>query len=564
MKIRIGRAAIAGLASIALVGVGISAASAADTIPSNSKFGGTLYLASADTELAITTPTLAWNSQVVAQVAPDDANTAIPAPADATGYKYFLVQQGHEYDMSWYAASSTATFSGSMVEPNLTPTGLINAAGANAPVAGQAGVKAAGGLYSLGLVYTKNSGVTIVDGGVYFLHINIAPGGVYSFSQVETAKTATTTTLTVPATAPAENVAFSLSATVAPAAATGTVQFKDGATNLGSPVALASGAATLNVAAGLAGGSHSITAVYSGDSAYSASTSAASVITIAGTPVSTSIVVTAASATGKANQPATYTAAVTPSGATGSVDFSALKAGESTPIALGNAPVVSGTATLSSNGLGAGDWTITGVFTGTGVYQTSTDSTDAVLTLAANADPATPDDQTVTVKVDKGALKITTPWTPTHKLDLGTLELNQADSTLQMAAPVEFASATDIANGIKIENSRVDVPTFTAQVESTDFTSAGGTFDAEYAGLIHLAAHQVASNSLLASNVVPTDVPVLTNAPQTFATYAPAPVAPALTAPLGTAWLSGDIYIHGVPTSTPSGQYTATVTFTAF
>ena len=53
-------------------------------------------------------------------------------------------------------------------------------------------------------------------------------------------------------------------ATVSPSTASGTVQFKDGAADLGSPVTLAGGVATFQTSS-LSVGTHSITAVYSGD-----------------------------------------------------------------------------------------------------------------------------------------------------------------------------------------------------------------------------------------------------------------------------------------------------------
>ena len=61
-------------------------------------------------------------------------------------------------------------------------------------------------------------------------------------------------------------------ATVTGNSPTGTVQFKDGASNLGSPVALSGGTASL-ATSGLAQGAHSITAVYGGDAGNAASTS---------------------------------------------------------------------------------------------------------------------------------------------------------------------------------------------------------------------------------------------------------------------------------------------------
>ena len=61
-------------------------------------------------------------------------------------------------------------------------------------------------------------------------------------------------------------------ATVTGTTPTGTVQFKDGAANLGSPVALVGGTAAFSTSS-LAAGTHSITAVYSGDADDATSTS---------------------------------------------------------------------------------------------------------------------------------------------------------------------------------------------------------------------------------------------------------------------------------------------------
>ena len=65
--------------------------------------------------------------------------------------------------------------------------------------------------------------------------------------------------------APAGPVAYGtsvdLSATVAPSTAVGTVQFKDGTTNLGTPVAVSGGTALKTVST-LTSGSHSLTATF--------------------------------------------------------------------------------------------------------------------------------------------------------------------------------------------------------------------------------------------------------------------------------------------------------------
>ena len=68
-------------------------------------------------------------------------------------------------------------------------------------------------------------------------------------------------------------VTFTATVTGAGATPTGSVQFKDGAVNLGTPQALVAGAASVATSA-LSVASHSITADYSGDGTYTASTSA--------------------------------------------------------------------------------------------------------------------------------------------------------------------------------------------------------------------------------------------------------------------------------------------------
>ena len=70
------------------------------------------------------------------------------------------------------------------------------------------------------------------------------------------------------------NVPLIFTASVAPLAATGTVKFKDGSTTLGTSTINTSGVATFTTST-LASGSHSITAVYNGNSSYPSSTSQA-------------------------------------------------------------------------------------------------------------------------------------------------------------------------------------------------------------------------------------------------------------------------------------------------
>jgi phage tail-like protein len=111
--------------------------------------------------------------------------------------------------------------------------------------------------------------------------------------------------------------AVTFQATVSPVTATGTVQFLDGTTALGTG-AVSGGAATLAVST-LTAGLHSITAAYSGDGSNPPSTSAVLVQTVSATV--SSVTLSSNLNTSSAGQAVTFKAQVSPATATGSVQF---------------------------------------------------------------------------------------------------------------------------------------------------------------------------------------------------------------------------------------------------
>jgi hypothetical protein len=152
---------------------------------------------------------------------------------------------------------------------------------------------------------------------------------------------------------------------------TGTVTFKDGSTVLASePVS--SGLASFSTTS-LAGGSHSVTAVYNGDSTFLGSTSSALSDTV--NLASTSATVTASASPSTVDQGVTFTASVTVqapgSGTpTGTVTF---KDGSTT---LGTGTLDSaGQATFATSSLAAGSHSITAVYGGASNFTGSTSST---------------------------------------------------------------------------------------------------------------------------------------------------------------------------------------------
>ncbi|MET9729554.1 Ig-like domain-containing protein [Streptomyces sp. NPDC006458] len=136
--------------------------------------------------------------------------------------------------------------------------------------------------------------------------------------------TATTTTLTAsPANEVVEGKPVTFTATVAPAAASGTVQFRDNGQALGSPVTVAGGQATLTTGT-LSVGTHKLTAAFTpADAAHGASGSAELTYKVKIKPPA---VVSAAKVTGTVKVASTVTCEVTFNGAS-SVAYSWLRDG---------------------------------------------------------------------------------------------------------------------------------------------------------------------------------------------------------------------------------------------
>jgi hypothetical protein len=166
---------------------------------------------------------------------------------------------------------------------------------------------------------------------------------------------ASSTSLSASTTSLTAGQSVTLTATVTGSSPTGTVQFKDGATALGSPVALNTNQASLSTNL-LSVGSHSITAVFSGDAANSASTSSEVVINV--TTVVSALSLTSSKATSSPGESVTFTATVSGQSPSGSVQF---KDGSTS---LGSATINAGIATFSTTALSAGTHSITAAYSG--------------------------------------------------------------------------------------------------------------------------------------------------------------------------------------------------------
>lgn len=159
----------------------------------------------------------------------------------------------------------------------------------------------------------------------------------------------------------------------------GSVTFKDGSATLGSGTLDSGGMATLT-ASTLTLGSHSLSAVYAGDSNYLGSTGVAS-LTINKAPSATSLVLTPIGSTRGSS--ATLSASVTGisvlGAPTGTVTFSV------GGITLGTATLSGGKASITTTALSVGDSTVSASYGGDTQYLASQSTANATITAASSS-----------------------------------------------------------------------------------------------------------------------------------------------------------------------------------
>jgi hypothetical protein len=160
----------------------------------------------------------------------------------------------------------------------------------------------------------------------------------------------------------AQGQAVTFTAKITPVSATGTVNFLDGTTALGTGT-VSGGVATFTTS-NLTAGTHPVTASYAGDTNNAAATSAPLTQTVA--KQATSVTLTSSATTSNPKQSVTFTAKVTPSTATGSVQFL------DGATVIGTGTLSGGVATLPIETLQPGTHTITAAYGGDASNASST------------------------------------------------------------------------------------------------------------------------------------------------------------------------------------------------
>ena len=288
---------------------------------------------------------------------------------------------------------------------------------------------------------------------------------------------ATTTALSVspnPAVA-GQTVTFTAQVTAASGTTvpTGTVNFMNGSTQLGTGTLDSSGAATYATSS-LSTGSYPITAVYSGDTNYSGSTSSAVTLVVNAQPVAAATTTTLATsaATANAGQNVTFTATVAgPSGSTTAPTGTVTFMDSATTLGTGTLNG-SGVATYSTSTLSVGTHSITAQYSGDTNFAPSVSS---AITETVNVAP------TFTLAAQPSSLSVMPGSSGTVGLSVTPVNgFNQAVSFACSGLPSEaacsFSPATVTPNGTAAASTTMTITTTAASTSrnSSPWPFAGG------------------------------------------------------------------------------------------
>jgi len=289
---------------------------------------------------------------------------------------------------------------------------------------------------------------------------------VLVFTSASTTLTATTTTLTVSATQVTSGQSVTFTATVTPTSGSGTptgsMTFLDGATQLATAALNTSGVATFS-SSSLALGTHTITAVYGGDSNFSTSTSAAATVTIVAPAKTNSTTALSASPTQvTSGQAVTLTATVAPASGsnfpTGAVTFF-------------DGTTQLGTATLNSSGVAAftamnlapGAHSVTAAYGGDTNFAAST---SAAVSVTVSAPPKT----ATTTALSASATQLTSGQSVTF-----TVTVKPQSGTSTPTGSIAFLDASAQINSSALSAG-------TASFTTTTLATGSHTITASYSG----------------------------------------------------------------------------------
>lgn len=329
----------------------------------------------------------------------------------------------------------------------------------------------------------------------------------------------------------------------------GSVQFKDGASDLGAPQAVnASGVASLTLST-LAVGTHPITAVFTPTDTAANSPSTSNGVSHVVSAITTTVGLTS---NGPSAQyaPANFTATVSPVVA-GTVTFS------EGPTVLGTGTVNgSGVATFSSTSLSVGTHPVTAHFTpagGTGALPADSSTVNHVVDAFTGVSLT----ENIVVSVPAGSLVMVLDDGADGNVDLGTAAINAGGDLL---------TASGQLDRVKVTDTRAGDPGWTASGIVTNFVKGSDQINGFNLGwvptVVSSSVNQVgiAAGPTVAAGTEgsPSSAPA---DPATGLKLARVLAVAADNAGNGTAVLGALLNLN-IPTDVPAGTYAATLTLT--
>ena len=386
--------------------------------------------------------------------------------------------------------------------------------------------------------------------GQFTQTVNFTPrGGANNANYVTVVPAAPTSTVLTQNNASStfgDSVTFTADATDGVA---GSVQFKDGAANLGTPQAVnATGVASFTSTT-LAVGTHPVTAVFTPTNAAANSPSTSNGVSHVVNAVTTTLGLTS---NGPSAQyaPATFTATVSPV-VSGSVTFS-----EGANVLGTDAVDGSGVATFSSTSLSVGTHSVTAHFTpdaGSGALAADSTAVNHVVDAFTGVSLT----ENIVVAVPAGGLVMVLDDGADGQVDLGTAQINAGGDLL---------TASGRMDAVKVTDTRAGDPGWTASGIVTNFIKGADQVNGFNLGwepnVISSSANQVgiAAGSTVAAGTegTPSSAPV---DPATGLKLSRVLAVAADNAGNGTAVLDALLNLN-IPTDVPAGTYAATLTLT--
>jgi Bacterial Ig-like domain (group 3) len=252
--------------------------------------------------------------------------------------------------------------------------------------------------------------------------------------------------------------------------------------------------------------------------------------------------------------------------------------GSTSPFASG-AVTSAGTFSIPFTYTAAGSHSVVATYSGNATEWAGSSSAPVTFSETAPACTTCNDTQTIEGTVPAGTLSISTPYTPSNPLNLGTLQLSPGGAYFFATAPLDGnssdvptqgASPDPTFNGITVVDTQSGNLPWTVTATSSNLSDGSGhpngVINGENVGLTGVTPVLVPGNAIAAGDVnvfdhAAANPPVSPTDPGTLGLKGGPTIASDTLQPDGTVGINGTVTLNA-PTSTEAGTFIGTITFT--